>query len=332
MEVKKDYKYHYVYKITNLIDNKAYIGRRSVNKLPEKDNYFGSGGLHFQNALKKHGKENFKKEIVAIYPDFKTLCDYEVYWIDFLGTYKDGVGYNKIRVSEGWGVGELNPVFGKPENNPMFGRKGKDNPNTGLKRSKEFCELMRVLHTGKIVSEETRRKNSIAASKRTGEKNSFYGKTHSKETIEENRQAQLNQPIKICLHCGLESRSAANMKRYHFDNCIKNPKYNKEDIIKIKEERKVLVHSEEAKRKIGETQKAKPDVICPWCGKVGRESGMKARHFDYCIDNPNSKRKKQVKPKKVECPYCNKIGGSNIMHLHHFDNCELKPKYKTKAA
>jgi hypothetical protein len=55
------YQYHYLYKITNLINNKIYIGVHSTDKLD--DGYFGSGSAIIY-SLKKHGKENFKKEIL----------------------------------------------------------------------------------------------------------------------------------------------------------------------------------------------------------------------------------------------------------------------------
>jgi hypothetical protein len=59
---------HYIYLTINLINNKKYIGQR---KLPcnishyKKDKYLGSGTILF-NAIKKYGRENFKKEILDI--------------------------------------------------------------------------------------------------------------------------------------------------------------------------------------------------------------------------------------------------------------------------
>jgi len=56
--------YYYLYKITNVVNNNIYIGVHSTDNL--NDDYFGSGKI-LQYAVKKHGKNIFKKEILEFF-------------------------------------------------------------------------------------------------------------------------------------------------------------------------------------------------------------------------------------------------------------------------
>lgn len=54
-------KYFLIYKITNLTNDKVYIGKHETED--KNDDYFGSGKL-IRKAVKKYGINNFKKEIL----------------------------------------------------------------------------------------------------------------------------------------------------------------------------------------------------------------------------------------------------------------------------
>ena len=58
-------KYIFVYITTNLLNGKQYVGDHSTNNL--NDGYIGSGYPYFIRAIKEHGKENFKREILEFF-------------------------------------------------------------------------------------------------------------------------------------------------------------------------------------------------------------------------------------------------------------------------
>ena len=65
-----EYKYHIIYKTTNLINGKIYVGMHSTDNL--NDGYLGSGWI-LKQAIKKYGKENFKREVLLVLSNRKLL-------------------------------------------------------------------------------------------------------------------------------------------------------------------------------------------------------------------------------------------------------------------
>ena len=79
----------YIYKITNLINNKQYVGQ-SVKDINE--HYYGSGIL-IKKAIKKYKKQNFKKDIIEICSSIDELNIKESYYISKFKTIQPH-GYN----------------------------------------------------------------------------------------------------------------------------------------------------------------------------------------------------------------------------------------------
>ena len=78
-----------IYKTTNIINGKIYIGQDSKNN----KNYLG-GGILIKKALLKYGKENFIKEIIEYCNNKNELNEREIYWIEFFNATDHTVGYN----------------------------------------------------------------------------------------------------------------------------------------------------------------------------------------------------------------------------------------------
>jgi hypothetical protein len=71
---RRERKFHYIYKTTNLLSGKYYIGMHSTNNL--EDGYMGSG-TRLKRSLNKHGKENHKVEFLEFLDTRKELKERE---------------------------------------------------------------------------------------------------------------------------------------------------------------------------------------------------------------------------------------------------------------
>ena len=58
--------YYYVYQITNLLNNKIYVGKHKSANHPFENGYYGSG-KQIKAAIEKYGIENFKKELTYLH-------------------------------------------------------------------------------------------------------------------------------------------------------------------------------------------------------------------------------------------------------------------------
>ena len=71
--------YYCLYKITNLVNGKMYIGQHRTSNLD--DGYMGSSAL-VKRAIQKYGLENFRKEYLMFCEDLDELNYYERAFVD----------------------------------------------------------------------------------------------------------------------------------------------------------------------------------------------------------------------------------------------------------
>jgi hypothetical protein len=95
--------FYTIYKTTNKINGKIYIGKHQTKNL--EDNYIGSGKI-LQNAIAKYGIENFDKEILHVFDteDEMNAKEVELVTEDFV---KENANYNLCPGGQG-GFGYIN--------------------------------------------------------------------------------------------------------------------------------------------------------------------------------------------------------------------------------
>ena len=83
----------YIYKITNLINNKIYIGQ-TVRTIKQRFNeHCGNQNSTISNAIRKYGKENFKVEVINEFNTIDELNFFEEYYISLFNSLAPH-GYN----------------------------------------------------------------------------------------------------------------------------------------------------------------------------------------------------------------------------------------------
>ena len=186
---------HCIYKITNLINGKTYIGQHKYKKNPY-DSYMGSGKL-VKRAQEKYGIENFKKDILVSGITSKSFIDLlEKEYIKF---YRS-IGKAEYNIADGGDGGAIHKSKHSEEAKRKISeaKKGKT-LSEEHKQKLALAQKGKKNALGKKYSEETKQK--MSASKK-GEKNPLYGKHISAETR-----------IKM---------SKSHKGKYWFNNGIKN--------------------------------------------------------------------------------------------------------------
>lgn len=180
-------KHMIIYKITNKINNKSYVGQttQKISERWRKHLKSTTKCTAMHNAIQKYGKESFTVEIVCTCISKEDLNEKESYYIKLFNTLsphgynlKEGGSTNfysheaRLRMSEST----------KGEKAYWYGVRGKDNPNFGLKRSDETKKILSDLYKGKKLEE-------------------IYGEEKAK--IMKEKQTKIRMKPVICLNTGI---------------------------------------------------------------------------------------------------------------------------------
>lgn len=155
--------YYTIYKTTNQLNGKTYIGYHSTKDL--NDSYLGSGKI-LKQAIEKHGIDNFTKEILYIFPTREEALQKESEIVDE-AFVMDSNTYN-MKLG---GEGGFDHTWNDPKRIEAVRRAFKEGRATGWKlTSEQLSEMF------------------------SGEKNGFHGKTHTKESRKKIGEAQKMDP------------------------------------------------------------------------------------------------------------------------------------------
>lgn len=155
-----------IYKITNTIDGKIYIGKHQTNNL--NDGYMGSGKL-LRRAQDKHGLDKFVKEILYVFDTEEQMNVKEKELVTEEFCLREDT-YNLCVGGQG-GFSHIN-------------RNGLNNTETQKSFTREWAK--QIAHLGGSASQKTLRKNKSGIYDRTI--NGFAGKKHTEQTKQKMRK------------------------------------------------------------------------------------------------------------------------------------------------
>lgn len=149
-----------IYKTTNNITGKIYIGQDSKND-PE---YLGSGKI-LKQSIQKYGIQNFTKEIIETCETKELLNEREIYWISYFNSCDRNIGYN---IAFGGNGGDT--ISNHPRKDEISQAHSKwmeeNNPTRGRKKPQQEIDKWRESYDG------------------SGENNGMFGKNHTEESKE----------------------------------------------------------------------------------------------------------------------------------------------------
>lgn len=176
-----------VYKITNLINGKIYIGCHQTSDV--NDGYMGSGKL-IKRAIEKYGIENFHKEILHECSSVEKMFEMESTivneeFVECLNTYNlktggtGGWSHITTEQKQKGGLKTISILRDRLKNDPIFQKQWTEATSKRMTELHELGIIKSPDWSGRKHSEETKIKMSNShKGKHIGSKNSQYGKVY----------------------------------------------------------------------------------------------------------------------------------------------------------
>jgi len=205
-----------IYKTTNLINGKYYIGQHYTSA---DDGYFGSGKI-IELSIKKHGKENFKREILEHCTSIN-VNEREIFWIAELSATDKNIGYNITNGGDFGHVGKTNGMFGKTHSAETIQKLKNRMRNNQYTKGMKHTDLWKKNHSAKMkghfVSTETKKKISKSNKGKNFSDETLKKMSIAKKGIKPKNFKELSNKKYKCPYCGKEGGCV--IVRWHFDNC-----------------------------------------------------------------------------------------------------------------
>lgn len=239
MNYKKDLKMIYeIYKITNKLNGKYYIGFHKRHDKEKLYDYMGSGKL-IKRAIEKYGKENFEKEILFEYDNEHDAINKERELVDVSfvmneNTYNLSIGGNVCIL-----YGKHNPMYGKRLSDEAEKRKVESFRKTISNRGYLHKTIYECYYDGKLFTSLDKLK----------EYDKVINRKNISKYVYENKIVFLNQNFN------------ENMKLLYAKQCDKRKQTKAKQSILAKERFTGVKKTDGHKRKISESHKNKK---CPW--------------------------------------------------------------------
>lgn len=244
--------FYILYETTNLINNKSYIGIHKTKNL--NDGYLGSGTA-LTLAIKKYGKENFKRDIIIFCNNYEELLEIEKFivneeWVKNYDNYNLKTGgqssgilskESKLKISntlkEKYRNGTIMPTkrddytvddkMKEKISNTLkerykyqtHNRKGIEPWNKGLKGVQEGWNKGKT--TNPLDEEHKSKISNTLKEKYKTDKHPCVGKTPWNKNLKGVQKAWNKGKTMEKIQCPYCKKNIdiGNAKRWHFDNC-----------------------------------------------------------------------------------------------------------------